>query len=190
MGGSLCESLQVLLRKKDTFKCVKQPIAFPTIGPEDVWDFLGEHRVWFNLGDDDGPDSARANQALVSSFPLFVDRVRRLHTHQGVVFLQLEPLHRDDTPIDKLDLPYNGQVPGKPYVWDVMDRLDLYNCEGEFRVFRMYYADEDAGKAVLADALEIECYLTEADFAAYFEGRPYDEAMAAYRHAKEPDELC
>lgn len=124
----------VLVQREKIFEC--DAPAFPAISTFDVYDFLGDHEVWFNRGDasmttddTDGPAS------IVGSLALFRDRVRRLHTHHGVVYLQLEPLHHDDTPRNEIRLPYNGQVHGKPYVWDVYDSLGIFERPDDFRAF-------------------------------------------------------
>jgi hypothetical protein len=140
---------EVLVQREKTFECDAPAPAFPAISTRDVYEFLGDWEVWFNRGDKAmTKDDRHGPCSLVGSLALFRDRVRRLHAHHGVVYLQLEPLHRDATPEDKICLPYNGQVHGEPYVWDVYDSLDLFHHPDDFRVFRMYFWDEKEHAAV------------------------------------------
>lgn len=161
------------------FECVKQPIAYPTITPRDVWDFLGGHEVWFNHGSD--VDGAVRNY-FCNSYEVFQDRVQKLYTNEGVVFLLFKPLHRDGTSLNLISVPYNGQVHGLPYVWDVMDCMEIYQHPEQFRVFRMYH--EDDGKIRKADCVELTTLVSQNDFETYFRGRSLDAALEA-RHRAE-----
>ena len=170
--GEVAQALQPAVAK---FECVKQPLAFPTISAEDVYNFLGDHEVWFNYGNGKAPDDA---------FAIFQDRVKRLYTNQGAVFLQLQPLHRDNTPLDKIMFPSHGQIHGKPYVWDVLGRLSIYSYPTEFRVFHMYHGNKETGEIWESGCVEIDT-IPEADFDMHFRDQlktqDLDAVMRAYR---------
>lgn len=176
--GEVAQALQPAVAK---FECVKQPLAFPTISAKDVYNFLGDHQVWFNYGNGDGPEPL----GFVGAFAIFQERVKRLYTNQGAVFLQLKPLHRDNTPLDKIMYHGHGQVHGKPYVWDVMDSLQIYERPDDFHVFHMYYGNKESCEVWRADCVEIDTFIPEADFDMHFRDQlktqDLDDVMRAYR---------
>lgn len=56
-----------------------------------------------------------------------------------------------------------------------------------FARFNMYYWDEDKHAVKKARSVEILAFIPEADYDAYFAGRPYDEAIKVYRARGQAD---
>ncbi len=154
-----------------------------------MYNFLGDNQTWFNYGDAEGPMKL---ETFVNSFAIFRDRVRRLFTTKGVVFLMLAPLNYVDATGEQMD--------GMPYVWDELDNLQLHECPDDFRVFHMYYGDKESGKVSHADCVEIDAFVTETDFDMHFREqlktqdfdaimRTYGAVVAARQSSAAPD-MC
>lgn len=145
-------------------KTIRCTLGYPTITVPDVWNFFGDHELWFTWKSD-APEALRCNDgpsSMVSDLLAFMHSVKMLYTAEGLIFVTFNRKH---------DRPHT-------VISDIMGHIaDSGSHAYDGVMVYAYHYLEDDGSVRTNDCMELSTIITKEYFESQVENNPGFRAL-------------